>query len=148
MSNIRHILFFFIMSSIIPFNAHAGVYTNELSKCLIESTSQRDRVALVRWMFTAASRHPAVKSISSVSETQLDAANKTTGQLIMRLLTVSCKNETEKAFQFEGQSTLESSFMVLGQVAGKELFSSPEVSAAMAGLNKYIDKNKLNSIFN
>ena len=34
------------------------------------------------------------------------------------------------ALQYEGASTLETSFMILGQVAGQELFSSPEVAAA------------------
>lgn len=40
--------------------AHAGPYADALSKCLVESTSQRDRTELVRWFFASASLHPAV----------------------------------------------------------------------------------------
>ena len=126
--------------------SYAGIYTNELSKCLVESTSKEDRVALVKWMFSAASLHPAVKSISSVTKDDLDDANKITANLFMKLLTNLCVKETKKALKFEGQTTIETSFRVLGQVAGRELFSSPEVSAAMAGLEKHIDQEKLQSL--
>ena len=124
----------------------AGIYTDDLSKCLVESTTKKDRVALVKWMFSAASLHPAVKSISSVTAEDLDNANKITANLFMKLLTDSCVKETKKALKFEGQTTIETSFRVLGQVAGRELFSSPEVAGAMAGLEKHIDQEKLQSL--
>lgn len=60
--------------------------------------------------------------------------------------TESCPSETEEALEYEGTSTIETSFGVLGQVAGKELFASPEVSAGLAGLEKHMDEEKLNSL--
>lgn len=129
-----------------PVAAFAGPYANELGKCLVESTSQRDRVDLVRWMFSAAALHPAVKPISTVSEEQLDDASRTTAALFMRLLTESCRSETEKALQFEGASTIETAFSVLGQVAGREMFSSPEVAAGLALLEQYVDSAELEAL--
>jgi hypothetical protein len=126
--------------------AFAGPYTDDLSKCLVNSTTKEDRVALVKWMFSAASVHPAVKSMVSVSAKQLDDANKRTADLFMNLLTISCKSEAEKALQYEGEVTFQTSFQILGQVAGQELFSSPEVVSAMSGLEKYIDGKKLESL--
>lgn len=126
--------------------AFAGPYADDLSKCLVGSTTQEDRMALVKWVFSAASAHPAVKSMVSVSEKQLDDANKGTADLFMSLLTVSCKSEAEKTLQYEGQVTFQTSFQVLGQVAGQELFSSPEVTAAMSGLGKHLDSKKLESL--
>jgi hypothetical protein len=38
------------------------------------------------------------------------------------------------------------SFQVLGQVAGAELFQSPEVARVMAGLEKHVDKKKLDAL--
>jgi hypothetical protein len=38
------------------------------------------------------------------------------------------------------------SFNVLGQVAGTELFSSPEVAKAMSGLEKYADSAKIEAL--
>ncbi len=125
---------------------YAGPYTDDLSKCLVESTTQDDRVDLVRWMFAAASAHPAVQSFVSVSEEQLEEANKTMAALIERLLTESCKDITTKAMKYEGATTLQASFQVLGQVAGQELFSSPEVSAALSGMEEHFDLEALQAL--
>lgn len=126
--------------------AFAGPYGDELSKCLVNSTTQADRVALVKWMFSAASLHPALKGMVSVSPQQLDDANKYTAGLLTRLLTESCRAEAEKALQYEGMATFQTSFQILGQVAGKELFSSPEVTVAMSGLARHVDGKKLESL--
>jgi hypothetical protein len=64
----------------------------------------------------------------------------------MRLLTDACKSQTQQALQYEGSNTIQASFQVLGQVAGQELFTSPEVGGAMAGLAKYIDEAKLKEL--
>jgi len=126
--------------------ARAGVYGDDLARCLVESTSQQDRIALVRWMFVAASQHPAVQPISNVTGEQLDDANKTIAELFMGLLLESCRTQTEKALKYEGASTIETAFSVLGQVAGQELFASPEVAAGMAGLEKHLDSEKLQAL--
>ena len=146
MSFLKSTLFAFAIVSIAASNTYAGPYTDDLSKCLVESTSTRDRAALVKWIFSAASLHPAVRSIVSVSEEQLDEANKTAADLIMKLLTESCRQETQKALKYENEVALQASFRVLGQVAGQELFSSPEVAATMSGLDKYLDEEKLKSL--
>jgi hypothetical protein len=126
---------------------YAGPYTDTLSKCLVESTSMRDRNNLVVWMFASASQHPAVEDIVTVTDEQLDEANRKMAELLMNLLTVACHDETAAAFQYEGQSTIEASFTVLGSVAGREMFSSPSVGEAMSGMNKYLDEGKLKSVF-
>ncbi len=125
----------------------AGLYTDDLSRCLVESTTASDKVSLVKWMFTAAALHPAVSSIASVSEAQLNAANKATAELFMKLLTESCKDQSQKAVKYEGQAAIQGGFTILGQVAARELFASPEVSAGMAGLEKYFDEKKLEEVF-
>jgi len=84
--------------------------------------------------------------MSSVTESQLDSANKIVADLMTKLLTVSCRAETEAALQYEGKSTIEVGFGVLGQVAGKELFSSPEVAEGLAGLEKHVDTEALSSL--
>ena len=127
--------------------AHAGPYTDELSKCVVEATTQEDRSAFVRWLFSAASRNPAVKSITLVTAEQLDTENRKAANLFMRLLTESCPKQVEKAVKFEGSVAIQSSFQVLGEVAGRELFSSPEVTAGIAGIEKYVDAEKLKSVF-
>jgi hypothetical protein len=131
---------------LLPQSVYAGVYSDDLSKCLVASTTQEDRLTLVNWMFAAASLHPSVTAASPVSAEALDQVNKKMADLFMRLVTVSCKTQVEKALQYEGEVTFQTSFQVLGQVAGRELFSSPEVSAAMSGVQKHLDLEKLQAL--
>lgn len=126
--------------------AHAGPFGDDLARCLVDSTTMDDRAALVRWMFAAASAHPAVASIAAVSPEDLDKANAATGNLIMKLLTETCRERAQKAVTYEGAATIQMSFQVLGQVAAGELFSSPEVTKAMSGLEKYVDSKKLEAL--
>jgi hypothetical protein len=126
--------------------ANAGLYTDDLSRCMVEKTSKEDRAALVRWMFVAAAAHPAVAPIAKVSTEQQDGANKAIGELFTRLLTGSCKEKAKSAIAYEGGAAIQMSFQVLGQVAGAELFQSPEVARVMAGLEKHVDKKKLDAL--
>ncbi|GAB5993442.1 hypothetical protein [Aeromonas enteropelogenes] len=120
--------------------ANAGPYGDDLAKCLVESTTKDDRTSLVKWMFASASAHPAVKSISNVSQKDLDDSNATLGKLFTKLLTSSCRDQATKALTYEGTNTISTSFQLLGQVAASELFSAPEVQKAMSGIEKGIDK--------
>jgi hypothetical protein len=135
-----------ISALLLSCSAHAGPYGDDLAKCLVESTTKEDRESLVRWMFAAAAAHPAVASIANVSPQALDQANADTGALFMRLVTDSCKDKAKKALTYEGPATIQLSFQVLGQVAGREMFSSPEVKKALSGLETSIDNKKLEEL--
>lgn len=127
-------------------NVNAGAYSDDLSRCLVESSSSADKPVLVKWMFTAMSLHPAVKSIASVSAQQVDISNREVANLFVKLVTETCKDQTIKAIKYEGNVALQSSFSILGQVAAKELFSNPDVAAGMAALEKYMDTEKIKKI--
>ncbi len=126
--------------------AFAGPYSDEMAKCLVTSTSEADKNFLVKWMFAAAALHPAVKSISSVTDAQRNELNVKTAKLFERLLTESCKKQVQTAIKYEGQSTIESAFQVLGQVAARGLFSDPAVNGFIAQLGNHIDKQKMESV--
>jgi|HubBroStandDraft_6_1064221.scaffolds.fasta_scaffold504305_2 hypothetical protein len=126
--------------------ATAGVFADDLGKCLVNSTTKENRADLIRWLFVAAAHHPAVKPIASVSPAQQEESDKQMGALFMKLLTESCKSETQKALQAEGPATIQTAFEVLGKVAGQELFSSPEVAGNLKGLAKYIDGEKIKAL--
>src|SRR5271156_4188580 len=123
--------------------AHAGPYGDDMARCLVESTSRDDRIALVRWMFAAAAANPAVAPIAKVSAQTMDDANASMGALVMRLLTDTCKEKTKNALKYEGPATIQLAFQALGQVAAGELFSSPEVKKAISGLQGHVDTKKL-----
>lgn len=137
-----------IATTFTSFNSTAGVYTDDLSKCLVASTTVTDRNNLVRWMFAAAAKHPAVSEIVAVTPDVMEQTNKKMGDLVNRLLLVACKKETKEAIKYEGGTTIEASFQVLGQVAGRELFSNPAVAEGLSDLDKHIDSAALEQILN
>jgi hypothetical protein len=126
----------------------AGVYTDELSTCFVDSTSPDDKTALVRWVFVAASAHPAVAPVAKVTAADRDASNKAMGEMVTRLLTGPCKDKAKLAIKYESSAAIQLSFQVLGQAAVGELFSNPAVSGAMDGVGKYIDPTKIEALRN
>lgn len=125
----------------------AGPYTDDLSKCLVRSTTDADKTLLVQWMFAMVTLHPEVKSMAAISDAERTEISKKTAGMFERLLTVSCQVEAQQAFKYEGSSAMEGSFSVLGQVAARELFSHPQVIAGISDLGKYADLEKLKKVF-
>ncbi|QUD86580.1 hypothetical protein [Phenylobacterium montanum] len=127
--------------------ARAGVYSDDLSKCLVKSSSASDQTALIAWMYLAMSAHPALKSYTTITDAQRQAADKTASELMQRLLIVDCHTESVAALKYEGTSTIETAFSVLGQVAMRGLIGDPAVAKEFAGLQKYVDKTKFSDLF-
>ena len=69
--------------------------------------------------------------------------NEVIADLFVKPLTESCRDPAKTALKFEGAVTIQQSFQVLGQVAGMELFSNPQVAAGMTELDKHFDPAKL-----
>jgi hypothetical protein len=120
----------------------AGPASDALSACLVGKSTMDDHVVLVQWMFTAMSKHPAIASMAMVSDDKVDAANARMGELFMRLMTVTCKNEAQAAYKAEGSFAFSQAFQALGQEAGKEIFMDPNVLKDMATMSKYVDRKK------
>jgi hypothetical protein len=133
-----------IFSTVSP--AFAGPYADALGKCMVGATTGEEKTTLVRWMFAMMALHPDVQSSSAVTPEQRGALAKQTAQLFQRLLTESCLKEAREAIKFEGASTIESSFSLLGQVAARELFTDPKVIEGMAEFSKYIDEKKIKEL--
>jgi len=148
MQSIKSAFLYFLISFIglVPTSVQAGPYADDMAKCLVASTSENDKNNLVKWIFAAATLHPAVSSISSVSNTQRNELNIQTAKLFEKLLTESCKTQVQQALKYEGPSTIESAFQVLGQVAARGMFTDPAVSRFVAEMGNHVDKKKMDSI--
>lgn len=133
----------FVLVLVATTTAWAGPFTDEMSKCLVRSTSEADKTLLIKWIFAAMSAHPDVKALSSVTPQKGDQLNQQTAQVVMRLLTQSCKNEARQAVEFEGEDTFKASFEVLGRVAMQGLMSNPGVAEYFNGFEKQLDADAL-----
>jgi hypothetical protein len=121
-------------------------FTHDLAKCLVESTTEDDQRALVRWLFTAAATHPAVQELAVIEEEQLESANREMAALVTGLMTVSCREEVRKAVEFDGGDAIEASFEVLGEFAGLRLFSHPNVLLFLNRIEDHLDDDEMSSI--
>lgn len=119
-----------------------------LSRCFADSTTGKDRKDLARWVFLAMAVHPEIKQYSSPDAAKAaDDTDKMMANMVTRLLTESCAQQTQTAFKQGGPAAVQSAFQLLGQLAMQELMSDPKVAASMSSFQKYVDQNKLNPIF-
>jgi hypothetical protein len=126
--------------------AQAGVYSDDLAKCLVKSTSLDDKANLVRWIFAIAALHPKVSDITSLSSDAREGMNRGAANLFERLLTESCRTQSQEAIRYEGAIAMQQSFQVLGQVAMQELMTDKSVSQGFEGFAKYLDRSKLEAL--
>jgi hypothetical protein len=120
-------------------SAHAGVYADDLTRCLVKSTSAADQQVLVKWVYSALSAHPTVNGYSTLTATQDEAMAKDAGQLMQRLLTVDCRKETRDALKYEGADAFGTAFEALGGAAMSSIMTDPKVAANIARVQSHID---------
>ena len=124
----------------------AGVYADDLGKCLVSSTSDADRALMVKWMFAAMSLNSQVASFVNMPTEVRDQLNRDTAQLYLRLMTEKCRTQTRDAANYEGGTAIEAAFRLPGQVAALEMFKDPAVQQGMGSLEKSFDQDKLKAV--
>jgi hypothetical protein len=127
-------------------HAVAGPYGDDMAKCLVKEAGPDDRTVFIRWLFAAIALHPDVASMATISAKQRDEFNKGAGALFQRLLTESCRSQTQQAIRYEGPAITQYAFQVFGQAAAGDLFANPSVAAGMKDLVKYIDQDKIKAL--
>ena len=123
--------------------AFAGVYADDLTKCLVKNTSADDQLALVRWSFAMMALHPAIKDMANIPPAARDQMNKQAIDITERLITVDCRAETVDALKYEGPGIFRTSFEVLGQVAFRGLTNEPQVSQGFVDWAKGFNLEKI-----
>lgn len=126
--------------------ASAGVFSDDLARCLVSKTTAEDKTELARWVFAAVAQGDAVKDMIRVTPEQMQKHNRVFAQLMERLLTVDCRSAAVSAIRNEGDDAIESSFGVLGESAFNVLMSDPKVDEAMSGLAEVIDSAKFEEL--
>lgn len=130
-----------------PGLAQAGVFTDDMSKCLVRSSNDNDQKDLMLWIFSAMSAHPEVAIYVSMTPAQRDVITHKGGKLMQRLLTVDCRKETVAALKYDGTGAIEQAFGVLGRVAVQGLMSHEAVSKNMDALAEAVDVEQLAALF-
>lgn len=121
----------------------AGAHSDRLSECLVRSVTEDDRTALVRWTFGAVASHPAVADMATITPPQWDAMSKRGAQVFEKLIADTCVGEARDAIHYEGMAGYKRAFETLGATAMGGLMTDPAVTAAMEGLNRHLDEERL-----
>lgn len=123
--------------------ANAGVYGDDLSRCLVSSTNDGDKRLLVEWIFGSIALHRDVAKYVSMPEEEREALDRDTAALFMRLLTETCQPQARDAVKYEGAGAIGTAFQLLGQVAAQGIFSDPSVAAGTQRLLQHVDEARM-----
>jgi len=127
--------------------ALAGPKVDQLSNCLMKSTTATDKTVVLQWTFVALGNHPDLKVFSNVTATQKEALDKNLATVLQRILVEQCSAQTKAVIQTEGLQAVGDSFQELGSITGEEILKTPEIKQQLNGVLKYVDLNKLVTTF-
>lgn len=123
-------------------SANAGIYTDDLSRCLVLGTNKDDRIILTRWMTYSFAQHPSSWGFVSSDVSKKERIDTDMGALVTTLLTVKCAKEVKDALRYDGEKSVEFAFQALGQIATVEIIENSQVKEVMMGFAKKLDLNK------
>ena len=126
----------------------AGPFADEMAKCLVTSTNNRDRNKLLKWMFKIYSDHPEVSYMVDLSDREKKVIDKEMADLFTRLLSEDCIDESKNAQKYEGNIVFFRAFQSLGQVAAQGFMGNPDVQKSMKKVYGLMDYKKLNYLGN
>ncbi|OAL81222.1 hypothetical protein AY606_00210 [Acinetobacter sp. SFB] len=123
--------------------ATAGPTVDQLSNCLVKSTTATDKKTVLQWTFVALSTHPDLKAYSNVTDVQKEQLDKSLATVLQRILVEQCSSQTKAVIAAEGVQAVGDSFQELGKITGEEILENPEVKSQLKGVLRYVDLNKL-----
>ena len=125
----------------------AGPTVDQLSDCLMKSTTVTDKTTVLQWTFVALGNHPDLKAFSNVTASQKEALDKNLATVLQRILVEQCSAQTKAVIQAEGLQAVGDSFQALGKTTGEEILKNPEINNQLKGVLRYIDLNRLVTTF-
>jgi hypothetical protein len=139
----------FIFAALLAFHdsAWAGVFTDDLSKCLVSKSTDADKLMLARWVFVGITANKSIKDLATVTPEQRENSHKQAAALLDKLLTTDCRPEAVQAAKYEGGDAIETSFGTLGEVAMRALVNDPAVNQQFEYPAKYFDLSRWQAIF-
>jgi len=127
--------------------AIAGPTVDQLSDCLMKSTTVTDKTTVLQWTFVALGNHPDLKTFSNVTASQKEAVDRNLATVLQRILVEQCSAQTKAVIQDEGLQAVGDSFQALGKTTGEEILKNPEINSQLKGVLRYIDLNGLVTTF-
>ena len=131
------LIIFFVVQT----NSFSGEYLNRFANCLMQNTTERDKVVLVRWMFSAVAQHSALESEFNISAEKSTNHEIAIADYMQYILGSICLEEAKNVLNFEGDDAFAKSFEYLGEVAMMSLIDDPNVNRALENWIIHLDPN-------
>jgi hypothetical protein len=132
------ILFLFFIS--FSFKTSADIYTENLRICLVRNSTEMDRIAMVKWVFSSLGQHYALKNEFNISSGKKEKYDKGMADYFHYIVGNKCRNEFLKSLRGNPKAA-EKAFEYLGQSAMEQLMTDRNVAKAFEDFAKYIDPN-------
>ena len=131
------LIIFFVVQN----NSFSGEYLNRFANCLMQNTTERDKVVLVRWMFSAIAQHSALESEFNISAEKSTNHEIAVADYMQYILGSICLEEAKNVLNYEGEDAFAKSFEYLGEVAMMSLIDDPNVNRALENWIIHLDPN-------
>jgi hypothetical protein len=122
-----------------PAMAQSDPASDALGQCLVSSSTGRDRLTLVEWIFSAIASHPDVKQFTNVTDDQRAQLSQQAADTFVRLLTVDCHPQSLAVLRGQDAMGMRAAFEQLGRIAMADLMSDPSVQQQLAELGKKVN---------
>ncbi len=132
---------------VISTNVQSGQAAQQLGVCLTDSVTGKELKNIAKWIFLVMSVHPDMSMYAQVPDDSRNQTEQFVASVYTRLMAEDCPQETKAAWQAGGYVAIEVAFNLLGQAAGQELMLNGDVNAALSRFEKYLDREKLDTIY-
>ncbi len=105
----------------------------------MQNTTERDKVVLVRWAFSAMSHHSALKEEFNIPNSKFTKHEIAVADYVQYILGTVCFRETKNVLKFEGDEAFLKAFELLGEIAFLSLMEESSVSNALENYVIHID---------
>ncbi len=126
-----------LISLTIP--TYAQNYSSKFANCLMQKTTDRDKIVLVRWAFSALAHHSALKEEFNIPKSKFTKHEIAVADYVQYILGTVCFQETKDVLNYEGDEAFLKGFELLGEIAFLSLTTEERVGLALENYTRHID---------
>ena len=109
----------------------------------MQKTTERDKIVLVRWVFSVIAQHSALSTEFQISSDKVRNHEIAVADYMQYILGSVCFQETKDVLNYEGVDAFGEAFELLGELAMLSLMEDQRVNEAFENWIKYLDPNFL-----
>ena len=135
----RKLFLILILITFYQTNSLAWQYSDKFANCLMQKTTDRDKIVLVRWAFSALAHHSALRDEFNIPKSKFTKHEIAVADYVQYILGTVCFKETKNVLRYEGDEAFLKGFELLGEIAFLSLTNETAVAEALENYVIHID---------